>query len=331
MEMQEVSVYLIIISQIFMNNESLTACLLVYNHSHILDKVIDSILRQTYSNFELIISDDNSTDNSYEIAKSYEKIDKRIKVIRTPQNLGMAGNANLAIAKANSKWVALLHHDDIISNDCFEMWLSVGNLYPNIGFVFNDYKTDKSDSTNYYLKDRLKSINKGEYLLKNILLKQWGCPVRGTALIRKKYFDEVGGMNERFGMLADVDLWMRLASKYDVGYVNLPLIEVLENRPENYPKDYTEFSWNRIFLLFDIHSSNINRNNYPNYLQYIFKRFIFRNKVSFEIIKWHGYALIRKKSFIIKSYSFNNNKYEFFYSSIFRFIINKISLILNKK
>ena len=54
-------------------------------------------------------------------------------------------------------------------------------------------------------------------------------------------------MNERFGMLADVDLWMRLAAKYDVGYVDKPLMEVLQDRRENYPKDYKEFVMEKIF------------------------------------------------------------------------------------
>lgn len=299
----------------------LTACLLVYNHSHLLQKVIGNILNQTFKDFNLIISDDCSTDNSYEIARSFENIDSRIRVVKTPQNLGMAGNANFAISFAKGEYVALLHHDDILSDNAFEKWLDCIEKDENIAFVFNDYKTFKCDSTNYIINKKLRVVNSGNYILKKFLLKRWGCPVRGTALIRKKYFDEVGGMDEKFGMIADVDLWMRLASRYDVGYVNLPLIEVLVNRPENYPKDYTEFTWNRIFLLFDIHSSNINRKNYPNYLHYLLKRFIFRNKVSIEIIKWHGYAIIRKKHFIIRSYSFNNNKYELFYSKFFRKIL----------
>lgn len=299
----------------------LTACLLVYNHAHLLQKVIENILNQTFKDFNLIICDDCSTDNSYEIAKSFENIDLRIRVIKTPKNLGMAGNANYAISFAKSEYVALLHHDDILSNNAFEKWLECIEKDENIAFVFNDYKTAKSESTNYYINKNLNLVNSGNYILKKFLLKRWGCPVRGTALIRKKYFDEVGGMDEKFGMLADVDLWMRLASKYDVGYVHLPLIEVLVNRPENYPKDYTEFSWKRIFLLFDIHSSNINRVNYPNYFHYLLKRLIFRNKVSFEIIKWHVYAIVRNKYFIIKNFSFNYNNYEFFYSRLIRKIV----------
>jgi glycosyltransferase involved in cell wall biosynthesis len=303
----------------------LTACLLVYNHAHLISKIIQSILAQTYSDFVFVISDDCSTDNSYEVAKSFEKIDTRIKAFKTINNLGMAGNANYAISFAKSEYIALLHHDDILDKTTFEEWMNCILSDDKISFVFNDYKTAHSESTNSFINKKLKKSNSGNFILKKILLKRWGCAVRGTALIRKKFFDEVGGMDERFGMLSDVDLWMRLASKYDVGYVNHPLIQVLENRPANYPNDYTDFSWKRIFLLFDIHSSNINRNNYPNYFNYIFKRFVFRNKVSFEIIKWNIYGVVRKKYFIINDFSYNLNQHEFFYSRLIRSVLYKFA------
>jgi glycosyltransferase involved in cell wall biosynthesis len=304
----------------------ISVCLLVYNHAYLLTDVINSILNQTFTDFELIVSDDCSTDDSYKKIIEAAARDNRIIPIRTSNNLGMANNANFAISKASRKFIALLHHDDILNENTFQEWTRCILSDEKIAFVFNDYKTKESESTNNYLKNRLSYKNNGRAFLKNILLKQWGCPVRGTALTRKKYFDEIGGMNEKFGMLADIDLWMRLSSKYYVGYVNLPLIEVLENRPENYPKDYTQFSWNRIFLLFDIHSNNINRNNYPNYLQYIFKRFIFRNKVSFEIIKWHIYALVKSKKNIITSYP-SKCEYELFYSKI---IQSSIKILFTK-
>lgn len=298
----------------------LTACLLVYNHAHLIKQVIQNILDQSYSNFTLIISDDCSNDNSYEIAKSFEKIDSRVKVVKTFKNLGMAGNANFAISLAKSEYIALLHHDDILSNNAFEEWLTCIKNNDNIAFVFNDYKTNFSESTNYSIKKKLTQSNDGQYILKQFLLKRWGCPVRGTALIRKKYFDIIGGMDESFGMLADVDLWMRLSSKWDVGYVNKPLIEFLQQRPADYPKDYTEFSWNRIFILFNIHAANINRSNYPNYLRYLAKRLVFRNKVSFEIIKWHFYAIYKNRKDIIGLYP-SRHKNEIFYSNILSWFI----------
>lgn len=302
----------------------LSACLLVYNHAHLLHEVIQDILDQSYSNFRLIISDDCSTDDSYEIAKSFENSDNRINVIRTPINLGMPGNANYALSKIKNEYVALLHHDDKLDKDTFKFWMECIESKESIAFVFNDYKTERLPSTNYYLKNRLKQINQGNFFLKRILLNQWGCPVRGTALIRKKYYDEVGGMNEKFGLLADVDLWMRLSSRWNVGYVNRPLIKVLQQRPDNYPKDYSGFSWQRLFILYDIHSNNINRQNYTFYIHYIVKRFVFRAKVNIEITKWLFYALIKVKKNIIKESEFMINKYEYFIVKIFRTFLIKV-------
>lgn len=300
---------------------SISVCLLVYNHAHILEEIIESILAQTIKNFEFIISDDNSTDNSWDIIQKFAAKYNNIKAIKTLNNLGMAGNANHAISKSTGNFIALLHHDDHVDSGLLEKWLNVIKKSENIAFVFNEYYIENNIIYHRKMNYNFNEIMYGKEFLNNYLLKYWGCPVRGTALIRKNFFNEIGGMNDKFGMLADVDLWMRLSVKWDVGYVNEPLISVGVARPAGYPKDYIGFSWYTIFLLFDIHSNNINRNNYPNVFQYFLKRFAFRNKVSLEIIKWHAYALIRKKYLIINSYSYNSNNYEIFYSRFVRKII----------
>lgn len=305
-----------------MSHSKLTATLLVFNHAHIITKVINSITSQTYKEFELIISDDNSNDDSYNKCINFAVKDNRIKVIKTPRNMGMAGNANFAISQTHSDWIALLHHDDILDSKCFEEWLSICEKDDTIGFVFNEYLDNNTfKKKNIKIKKSFRSKMSGKKFLKKHLLRYWGCPVRGTALIRKKYFDEIGGMNENFGLLADIDLWMRLSAKWDVGYIHKPLIEVLQERPKDYPNDYTEFSWKRLFILFDIHSSNINRNNYANYFYYIFKRFIFRNKVSFEIIKWQVYSLIKKRKDILINYPRDGYIFELWYSKFLYLII----------
>jgi len=300
----------------------ISACLLVYNHAHLISSTIESILNQTYKNFELIISDDNSTDNSFEIIQSYANKCEQIVPIQTPSNLGMAGNSNFAISKALNEYIALLHHDDLLRNDAFAKWMEIIEKSDNIAFVFNDYSI-KGIGQHFMEKKKFHSIMEGKKFLSRNLLKSWGCPVRGTTLFRKKYFQQVNGMDLNFALLADVDLWMRLSAKWDVGYVNEPLIEVRQERPENYPKIYTEFSWERKFILFDIHSSNLNKDNYSNFLHHLFKRFVFRNKVSIEIIKWHLYALLRNKNEILVSYPGNYN-YELFYSKYCRYILKKV-------
>ena len=302
-------------------NTTLSVCLLVYNHSHILEEIIESILAQTLKDFEFIISDDYSTDSSWDIIQKYAGNYKNIKAIKTPMNLGMAGNSNYAISCAKGKFIALLHHDDTLDRTLLEKWINVIKKSENIAFVFNDYNLGNNIIYHRKMNYHFDEIMNGKIFLNNYLFKYWGCPVRGTTLIRKKYFDELGGMDEKFGMLADVDLWMRLSAKCDVGYVSEPLIQVRVERPANYPKDYTEFSWTRLFILFDIHSANINKNNYPHYFQYLFKRFVLRNKISFEIIKWHLYGLLRNKKEILRSYPREGTKLELLYVKFIRSMI----------
>jgi glycosyltransferase involved in cell wall biosynthesis len=305
------------------NKVKLSVCLLVYNHDHILEETIDSILNQTYNDFEFIISDDNSTDTSWDIIREYASKFNKIKAIKTPSNLGMAGNANYAISQSKGNTIALLHHDDILDCTLLEKWIKVFNKSNKIAFVFNDYDLGNNIIYHRKMNYHFNEIMDGKIFLKKYLLKYGGSPVRGTTLIRKSFFEEIGGMDIRFGLLADVDLWMRLAAIWDVGYVNEPLIKVGVERKGNYPKDYTEFTWERIFIGFNIHANNINRKNYKNIFSYLWKRFVFRNNASVEIIKWHIYALIRNKYLIIKNFPFNSNNHEYFYSKLVRYVIFK--------
>jgi glycosyltransferase involved in cell wall biosynthesis len=302
-------------------NPIISICLLSYNHDHLLAKTISSILRQTFEDYELIISDDCSTDDSWNIIADFSSRNNKIKAVKPNQNLGMAGNANFAFSYAKSKYVALLCHDDIVSKELLIKWLHVIEKDESIGFVFNNYSTGNNIGIHAEEGMYFQEIMNGKEFKKKYLLKQWGCPVRASALIRKSYLEKLKGMDENFGMLADIDLWMRLSSISNVGYVKEKLIKVINIRKADYPKDYTEFSWKRIFLLFDIHSSNINRYNYSNEFIYLFQRIIFRNKVSIEIIKWSLYALYKKQYQILKTFPVKY-KLELFYSILFRWFIN---------
>ena len=162
----------------------LTVCLLVYNHEHLIERVIKSILEQSYPDFQFLISDDFSNDNSYEIAKKYENLDPRVNVIQTPKNLGMAGNTNFCLSKVKTTFIALLHHDDILEKTLLERWLSIALKSKNISFVFNDYLVNKSAGHKVEQRNFTEIMN-GKHFLKHYLLREWGCPVRGTALIEK--------------------------------------------------------------------------------------------------------------------------------------------------
>ena len=165
---------------------NISICLLSYNHDHLLSKTISSILRQTYQDFELIISDDCSTDNSWNIILDFAALDNKVKPVKPKQNLGMAANANFGFSFARGKYVALLCHDDIVSKNLLMKWLNIIEKDKTIGFVFNNYSTGNNIGIHAQAGMFFQEIMNGKQFLKKYLLKQWGCPVQCKCINKKE-------------------------------------------------------------------------------------------------------------------------------------------------
>jgi glycosyltransferase involved in cell wall biosynthesis len=273
----------------------IAVCLLTYDHAALVESTLDSVLAQSLSGFELIVSDDGSTDGTWEIITRRAAADPRIRALRTPRNLGMAGNANFAARHSARPFLALLHHDDLYRPDLLEKWLGVMWRQADVTFVFNSYGVfaDGRVLGHPFSDERLD----GARFLERHLFARWGCPVRGTALIRRRDFDAVGGLREEFGLLADVDLWMRLAARGAVGYVPEPVITVRQARPPYYPELYQNgvWSWRRQRFLYDIHAQNrleyFDQGTWRGRLELL----EFRTRLSLETAKWLSYAVVRRK------------------------------------
>lgn len=283
------------------NGEKISVCLLTYNHVEVIKSTLRSILDQTITGYEVIVSDDCSTDGTWERILELAAADARIKPIRTTHNMGMPGNANFAVAQSDRPYIALLHHDDLYRKDLLEKWAGVLDRHSDVAFVFNPYGVFESDFI--YQEPMPGERIDGDWLLKKYLFVRWGCVVRGTAMIRREAWEQVGGMREQFGLLADIDMWMRLAMRGSVGYVPEPVITVRHQRPEDYPDEYKSglWSWRRQRFLYEIHASN--RLDYLN-LNTLFGRlqwWEFRLKLSFETTKWLIYAVVRNKPEMIAS------------------------------
>lgn len=279
--------------------QKIAVCLLTYNHAHLIESTLDSILRQTLTGYEIIVSDDCSTDNTWEILQRLAAADPRIRPIRTPHNLGMPGNANFAVAQTDRPYIALLHHDDLCRADLLEKWVGVLERYPDIAFVFNPYGVDQSD---YVWRESMPGeYLDGRWLLEHYFFPRWGCAVRGTAMIRRSAWEQVGGMRPQFGLLADVDLWMRLAMRGPVGYVPEPVIIIRHDRPENYPEEYKSagWSWPRQRYLYEIHAANRLAYYDLKTLAGRLRWWQFRLSLSFETAKWLTYGVVRKKPAMI--------------------------------
>lgn len=102
-------------------NDLISIALATYNGEKYIKAQIDSILKQTISNFELIITDDNSTDNTIEILKGYEEKDKRVRVYKNNKRLGYPGNFEKAISLCNGKYIAYSDQDDVWTENHLEL------------------------------------------------------------------------------------------------------------------------------------------------------------------------------------------------------------------
>ena len=135
--------------------KKVSVCIITYNQAHCIAKCIESVLAQSYGNFELIISDDSSTDGAAEIIKSFK--DERILYVKTDYNIGVNGNLNLALSKANGDIIALIAGDDKMRKnhlefivDAFEKMSDVDVLYPRLCAIDGDDNYIKGENEDFY-------------------------------------------------------------------------------------------------------------------------------------------------------------------------------------
>lgn len=104
----------------------------VYNGEQYLAESLDALLGQTYTDFELIISDNDSTDGTAEICRRYEKEDPRVRYFRQPRNVGLAPNHNFVVEKARGELFKWASNDDLYARDLVERCIDALDKYPEV-------------------------------------------------------------------------------------------------------------------------------------------------------------------------------------------------------
>jgi len=188
----------------------------VYNGERYLAEAIESILKQTFSDFELIIVDDASTDGSIDILLKYAKLDNRIRTVANEVNLGIAGATNRGILEADGEYIALMDQDDISLRERFEIEVAFLTEHPGISVVGGN--SIKLDDVDYILYKRRK-------VLESPKLIRWSLLFRNelqnpTVMIRHHVFKELGYKYEAYEPSQDYHLWLKLNNYY--WFANLP-------------------------------------------------------------------------------------------------------------
>ena len=196
--------------------------LVTYNRAERLKLSIADILNQTFKNFELIICDDCSTDETEDVCRQFAAKDDRIRYYRHRANMRMPGNCNFGIKEAVHPYVAILHDGDRFRADLIEKWYKACSEHESVGFVFNTIGvTDENEnllSSEIFDYTRFQEgVIKKEHLLHEVYFRDWrfASPVYGEVMVKKELLEEKGLFKKRYGFYADVDFWMELLQTHD--------------------------------------------------------------------------------------------------------------------
>lgn len=184
----------------------------LYNKEKCIERTIKSVLKQTYSDFELLVIDDGSTDDSKKVVMSID--DSRIKYYYKV-NGGVSSARNFGVHKATFKWVFFLDADDILLDTALEKLISSGNKLKNMdvivgGLIFKDgnKETRISVSKTKILKNPLKSL-----MLWQIF------PRTGNLLITKAAYLNLGGFDERVSYNEDWGFVLKMCTMYQMACI----------------------------------------------------------------------------------------------------------------
>jgi glycosyltransferase involved in cell wall biosynthesis len=177
-----------------------------FNHANYLGRALQSVLDQTYTNWEVIVIDNHSTDNTDEVMFSFA--DTRIIYLKIHNNGVIAASRNVGIRVAKGEWIAFLDSDDWWHIEKLQKCLGYFKNDPSIDIIYHDCFICRVD-----LPDKKLKCGKAKYpIFRSLLEKKFGIANSG-AMVKKQRLNEVGGVSEDRDLIAveDFDLWLSLA------------------------------------------------------------------------------------------------------------------------
>ena len=196
--------------------EEISVIIPTYNRCDLLKRAINSVIKQTITPKEIIIVDNGSTDQTYQMVSSlFPEINYFIEKKR-----GVSAARNKGILESKSKWIAFLDSDDAWKPTKLEKQMEFS--------IFNQdkYRIIHTDETWYRNKKFLNQLKKhkksGGNIFKNSL--QLCCISPSSVVLKKQIFEEYGLFDENLEVCEDYDMWIRITSKEEVGFLDSPLV-----------------------------------------------------------------------------------------------------------
>lgn len=177
-----------------------------YNRQAFIAEAIESVLISSFSNFELVIVDDNSNDDTFTIAEKYAANDKRIRLFKNQKNIGQFGNRNRAANLATGEYLIYVDSDDIMNKDAIERCMVSMISHPEVGFaMFQD-----SSENNFIV------LKSNEAIRKHFFEKPFLTHGPGATIIKRSVFQEIGGFPLKYSVAGDMYYNLNAASHVNV-------------------------------------------------------------------------------------------------------------------
>ena len=197
-----------------------------FNRAAIVPKAITSVLSQSFRDFELIVVDDGSADETREVVEAIFKRSDGALSYLYKENGGEASARNRGLAEARGEYVAFLDSDDVWLPNHLSECVNALDGNPSLGAVFTDHNITRGGNT---LVRTTANVGASYRELKRNLVTRKLVLASDAVMIRRDVFSRLGGFDEDLEVGADWEMWARIAASYEIGYVPRRTVTVLQH------------------------------------------------------------------------------------------------------
>ncbi|MDO8860414.1 glycosyltransferase [Haliea sp. E1-2-M8] len=196
----------------------------VYNRAHLLPRTLDGVLKQTFTDFEVLIVDDCSQDDPASVVAGFQ--DPRLRYLRQPENRGVAAARNRGLRDARAPLVAFLDDDDEWFPEKLDMQVDLFRRSPReVALIYTGLETVRCEGSHTLQEPTARGDLYRELLVRNILH-----GAGSNAMIRRNVVAEVGFFDENLPAIEDYDYWLRVSRHYKIDCISTPLVRYNDSR-----------------------------------------------------------------------------------------------------
>jgi GT2 family glycosyltransferase len=203
-----------------------SVCIPTYNGELFVAAAIQSVLQQSFADFELLVVDDCSQDATWEIVSAFS--DPRVKTYRNEQRQGIPGNWNRCLALARGEYLCLFHQDDLMLPENLARKVDVLATDPTVGLVHSAVEVIVEDSaprspSSWGEENAQDVMVNGLHYFRKLLL--WGNLICAPSVVcRRQALVDIGGFNEQLHFACDYEAWLCMCVRYNIAFLKQPLV-----------------------------------------------------------------------------------------------------------